>query len=102
MCANRPISPFSPSPAASDAVAFRGVGWVAAGDSPSLPVTAARADWTPPRAHTIAGRVWDTLRDAADAAGLFLVILALAPFLWLCCREEARDARLKAQDGGAR
>ncbi len=97
MCANRPISP-----AASDAVAFRGVGWVAAGDSPSLPVTAARADWTPPRARTVAGRVWDALRDAADAAGLFLVILALAPWLWICCREEARDARLKAQDGGAR
>lgn len=66
------------------------------------PIRAIDCDWTPPRAPTLARRVADGVRDFLDAAALFLLILLLSPWLWLCCREEERDRRLKAADGGVR
>ena len=53
----------------------------------------ASLDWTRPRAKSFARRAWDAARDVADAVGLFFVLLALAPFLWLCCLEERRRER---------
>ena len=53
----------------------------------------ASLDWTRPRAKSFARRAWDAACDVADAAGLFFVLLALAPFLWLCCLEERRRER---------
>lgn len=68
----------------------------------AIPADAASLDWTPPRAPTLARRIADGVRNFLDAAAMLALILLLCPWLWLCCREEERDRRLKAADGGVR
>ena len=55
-----------------------------ANDSASL-------DWTPPRAGSLPLRAWNAVRDVADAITLFVLILALSPFLWRLCRAERKQ-----------